>query len=151
LSALGAAALALVTTSAEAATFTFEVFDVENLPGQTFSGSFNFDESLLTGVGEEIISGIDLEFSFLGKTFTEEDDVEFPSFPLALFFEFLRVIFWVSTSLLLALVLVFLGLTGRPLNIPLSRSPLLDRYLTQKSFHLRQKLLQQVLCLSWEG
>lgn len=45
-------------------------------PGETDSGFFSYDDSALAGVGFEAIP-LDFEFTFLGRTFTEED-AEFP-------------------------------------------------------------------------
>lgn len=48
-----------------------------SLSGQNFSGSFNYDDVLLTGNGLEVISpiqGLTVNFRFLEQTFTESDD-----------------------------------------------------------------------------
>lgn len=53
-------------------------------PGQYF-GSFSYDDSLLSGVGEEslaINNGLlSLAFDYLGTTYTEVDDFDYPSYP----------------------------------------------------------------------
>lgn len=63
---------------AEAVSFDFNG-EIESgaLVGETFQGSFSYDESLVTGTGDtffqEYIPVSNLEFDFLGTTFTETD------------------------------------------------------------------------------
>jgi hypothetical protein len=64
--------LGLTANSAQAAVFDFAVsIDFGPLDGQTFFGSFNFDKSGITGVGEEFLPVPQLTFDFLGSIFTE--------------------------------------------------------------------------------
>lgn len=61
---------------AEAVSFDFNgEIDSGVLAGETFQGSFSYDESLVTGTGDtflqEYIPVSNLEFDFLGSTFTE--------------------------------------------------------------------------------
>lgn len=68
--------LGLIANSAQAALFDFAVYiDSGPLNYQSFFGSFNFDESEITGVGEEFLPVSQLTFSFLGSIFTENDDL----------------------------------------------------------------------------
>ena len=48
--------------------------DSGSLTGQTFSGNVKFDDSVLSGSGEETVSLSDFNFSFLGNAFTLIDD-----------------------------------------------------------------------------
>lgn len=73
--------LALVDARpAEAVNFNFEgEIDSGALSGERFQGSFSYDESLVSGTGDfffqEYIPVANLEFDFLGSTFTESNDV----------------------------------------------------------------------------
>lgn len=54
--------------------FTFEVApDSGSLAGNTYFGDFSFDDSGLTGVGDEIVELSDFSFDFLGVNYTETD------------------------------------------------------------------------------
>jgi hypothetical protein len=51
-----------------------------DLAGETYKGSFTYEESLLSGSGPEILSagdGLSLSFDFLGNTYTEADDFSY--------------------------------------------------------------------------
>ncbi|ACK73277.1 conserved hypothetical protein [Gloeothece citriformis PCC 7424] len=51
--------------------YTFSgTIEFGDLTGESFSGSFNYDDSLLTGSGYEVVDVSDLELTFLGNTFT---------------------------------------------------------------------------------
>lgn len=79
--------LALATTAASlttiavnqvnAATITYDL-EVNNLDGSlsgdSFTGSFSFDDDSLLGSGDDFISIDNLSFDFLGTTYTENDD-----------------------------------------------------------------------------
>ena len=56
--------------------------------GELASGSFTYDDDLIVGIGDEVLLPPDftLTLSFLGQTFTEDDDIDFPDFP-EIFFE----------------------------------------------------------------
>jgi len=71
--------------------YDFEVNNLDgSLAGQTYSGFFEFDDSALTGIGEEFLSVSELSFDFLGVNYTETDD-----FPEVVFFDgdFLGLVF----------------------------------------------------------
>ena len=54
------------------------------LDGTTATGSFSYDSSVVTGTGAEFVTplqGLQVEFTFLGHTYTASDDRDFPSFP----------------------------------------------------------------------
>ncbi len=76
-------------TQAASVTNQFSVdINQGSLSGQNFSGSFNYDDMLLTGNGLEVISpiqGLTVNFRFLEQTFTESDDFFFNGFPVAQF------------------------------------------------------------------
>lgn len=88
---------AVAPNSAEAVTMTND-FRVDvttgSLAGQSFFGSFQYDDAALTDTSIQIIDPIngnqiinpsngllDLSFDFLGTTYTEESDDGFPDFP----------------------------------------------------------------------
>lgn len=78
---LGFSTMGMILTNGEkieAATITYDI-TVDNfdgsLSGETFTGSFSFDDSSLTGTGSEFVSVFDLSFDFLGVTYTEADDI----------------------------------------------------------------------------
>jgi len=83
-SVLGFSVLAATAVQAQDVSRAFEVTIEEGgLTGEVFSGNVTFDASFL---GEAVILFPDefsLEFDFLGETFTEEDDFDFPFFPTA--------------------------------------------------------------------
>jgi hypothetical protein len=68
---------AIETKPAQAATVTDD-FTVNvtsgALTGQTGSGSFSYDDSILTGSGSETALVQSLSFNFLDKTYTQNDD-----------------------------------------------------------------------------
>ena len=52
--------------------------------GETATGSFTYDPTLITGVGDEILGvfdGLLVDFTFVGQSFTEADDIDFMAFP----------------------------------------------------------------------
>ncbi|MDZ8140731.1 MAG: PEP-CTERM sorting domain-containing protein [Nostoc sp. DedQUE04] len=56
-------------------------------PGQYF-GSFRYDDSTLTNTGLETLgveNGLAVAFNYLGTNYTEADDTDFNSFPIASF------------------------------------------------------------------
>ena len=67
-------AQALITQS-----FSVDITD-GGLAGETFSGSFSYEETLLLGTGLETLGaadGISINFDFLDTTYTEVDDLGF--------------------------------------------------------------------------
>ncbi|MGI0485972.1 hypothetical protein ACN4EK_11080 [Pantanalinema rosaneae CENA516] len=71
----------------QAATITYN-FEVNVTLGEyvgQYDGQFRYDDSVLTGIGDEIITpsygNLSLLFTFLNKTYTAEDELEFPTFP----------------------------------------------------------------------
>ncbi|NEP52377.1 MAG: PEP-CTERM sorting domain-containing protein [Moorea sp. SIO3C2] len=68
--------------NAASMTYDFEVpIDSGFLVGETYSGFFEFDDSALTGLGEEFLSVSNISFDFDGVKYTETD-----GFPEAVFF-----------------------------------------------------------------
>ncbi|MEQ8210752.1 MAG: PEP-CTERM sorting domain-containing protein [Lacipirellulaceae bacterium] len=51
--------------------------------GATATATFTYDDALITGIDEEFLVPPDfsLSFTFLGQTFIEDDDTDFPDFP----------------------------------------------------------------------
>ncbi|MEJ1933248.1 PEP-CTERM sorting domain-containing protein [Nostoc sp. NIES-2111] len=66
--------------------FTANVTSGSN-PGE-YLGSFQYDDSFLTGLGLETLGiedGLKVTFNYLGETFTEEDDADFDAYPIVSF------------------------------------------------------------------
>ena len=75
----------------QAATVTYD-FTVDLTSGPLIdtqpSGSFCYDDSTLTGSGLETLGidqGLSVALNFLGKTYNETNDIEFPDFPIVQF------------------------------------------------------------------
>jgi hypothetical protein len=85
--AAGALLLAAALPSAPAAVITESLTGVVvagPFAGTVGTGSFSYDDSLIVA-GDEILGvadGLTVSFSILGQTFTEGDDLAFPSTPL---------------------------------------------------------------------
>ncbi|MEW4486592.1 PEP-CTERM sorting domain-containing protein [Thalassoglobus sp. JC818] len=65
-------------------TFTATVDASSPFAGTVGTGSFTYDDSLLTGIGDEeidFLSGLMIEFTIFGQTFTESDDIDLPDEP----------------------------------------------------------------------
>jgi len=87
---LASVALAVALTTLEAkptqaaiVNYNFTVNDTSGAnPGQYF-GSFSYDDSYLTGIGEEnldVSNGLlSVVFDYLGTRYTEVDDIDFPT------------------------------------------------------------------------
>lgn len=55
-------------------TYTFSgAIDAGSLLGETYAGSFSFDDAALTGAGAEWLAVDSLAMNFMGSTFTEAD------------------------------------------------------------------------------
>lgn len=88
---------------AQAATVNYNLAGtIQNglLTGQTFSGTFSYDDSLLTGSGFETLGVSQVNLSFLGSTFTAANDDSYPDSPTVEFSDgnFLGLNFTVSSS-----------------------------------------------------
>ncbi|MEA5536629.1 PEP-CTERM sorting domain-containing protein [Crocosphaera sp. XPORK-15E] len=88
---------------AQAATVNYNLSGtIENglLTGQTFSGTFSYDDSLLTGSGFETLGISEVNLSFFGSIFTAVDDDSYPDSPTVEFLDgnFLGLNFTVSSS-----------------------------------------------------
>lgn len=58
------------------------------LLNQTFTGFLSYDDSTLRGVGAESLApadGLNVSFNFLGSTYTQKNDVNYPELPLVNF------------------------------------------------------------------
>ena len=91
--AIATAGLSLLTLthSLQAAPVTYH-FTVEvtegSLAGNTFEGEFTYEDSTLTGQGEEVLrveDGLSVSMTMLEQTITETDDVDYPDYPQLLF------------------------------------------------------------------
>ena len=77
--------------NAASITYDFEVNNLDgSLAGETYFGFFEFNDSTLTGIGNEFLSVSELSFDFLGVNYSETD-----GFPEVVFFDgdFLGLIF----------------------------------------------------------
>jgi hypothetical protein len=82
---------AIEPDSVHAAVITYD-FRVDlttgSLANNTYEGSFNYDDSTLTGIGVEAVGvteGLFILFNFFGETYTQTDELSFPNFPIAVF------------------------------------------------------------------
>jgi len=81
-------AITLILSTSVNAALISESFTVTVLQGDFIdtigTGSFTYDDTLITGIGSEIISpadGLSIEFNVFGQEFTESNDVDYPGFP----------------------------------------------------------------------
>ena len=72
-------------SEAKPVTYDFTVVvNTGSLSGQSFDGSFTYDDELLTGQGTEEIDvkkGLSVNMNFLGKVYNETDDTGYPEYP----------------------------------------------------------------------
>ena len=86
-----ALAFGLGAGTAQATTVSFNTGVLSGpLAGATGTGTLTFDETLLTGVGDESLdpftdSSFAVVLLMFGQTFTASDDIDFPDFPRAAF------------------------------------------------------------------
>lgn len=82
--------------------YDFTVMVTEgSLAGNTFNGSFSYDDSTLSGVGVEEIGideGLTVNMTFLGQDYAETADTGYPEFPKLIFEagEIQRLDFWIE-------------------------------------------------------
>lgn len=62
--------------------------------GNSYKGSFSYDDALLNGIGYESIDLSQLTFNFLGNTYTASDDISYPFNP--------KMQFWYGNPLFLS-------------------------------------------------
>ncbi|GGA29472.1 hypothetical protein [Okeania sp. KiyG1] len=80
---LGIAVINANPVNAASIIYDFEVNNLDgSLAGETYSGFFEFDDSALTGIGEEFLYVSELSFDFLDVNYTEAD-----GFPEVVFFD----------------------------------------------------------------
>lgn len=83
--------LAAMEAKIQAATITYDfTIDVTSGPltDTEPSGFFSYDNSTLTGTGLEALGvnqGLSIAFNFLGDTYNETNDIDFPAFPIVQF------------------------------------------------------------------
>lgn len=87
-------ALGLVVAPNNARAITTETLTgtvlIGSFSGAVGTGSFTFDETLISGLGAETLTptdGLEVEFTIFGQTFTHEDDIDFDEFPELRFFD----------------------------------------------------------------
>ncbi len=67
---------AIAPAQAAVQTYTFSgAIDAGSLLGETYAGSFSFDDAALTGVGAEWLAVDSLAMNFMGSSFTQADAV----------------------------------------------------------------------------
>ena len=83
-------------------TYDFTVVVTEgSLAGNTFNGSFTYDDTMVEGVGTETLGvedGLKVNMNFLGENYTETADIDYPQFPQLVFEagEIQRLDFWIE-------------------------------------------------------
>lgn len=84
---LGLGLVSLITATGVSAAVVTESFTVEgygDYSGTTGTGIFSYDDSLISGSGNESVTaalGLKVELTVLGQTFTEQDDVNYHFLP----------------------------------------------------------------------
>lgn len=95
-------AVNLPEVQAAPVTYDFTVVVTQgSLAGNTFSGSFTYDDEMVEGVGTETLGvedGLTVEMDFLGENYTETADTDYPEFPQLVFEagEIQRLDFWIE-------------------------------------------------------
>ncbi len=85
-------------------TYDFTVVVTEgSLAGNTFNGSFSYDDEILNGVGTEeidIADGLKVNMTFLEQNYTEKEDRDYPEFPKLIFEDgaIQRLDFWIEPN-----------------------------------------------------
>ena len=85
-------------------TYDFTVVVTEgSLAGNTFKGSFSYDDEVLSGVGTEeigIADGLTVNMTFFGQDYTETADRNYPAFPKLIFEDgkIQRLDFWIESG-----------------------------------------------------
>ena len=83
-------------------TYDFTVVVTQgSLAGNTFNGSFSYDDGQLSGVGAEeigIADGLTVNMTFFEQDYTEIADTDYPAFPKLIFEdgEIQRLDFWIE-------------------------------------------------------
>ena len=94
--------LKMPAAEATPVTYDFTVVVTQGtLAGNTFSGSFTYDDADLKGVGKETIEvedGLKVNMNFLGEDYTETADIDYPKFPQLIFEagEIQRLDYWIE-------------------------------------------------------
>ncbi len=87
---------------AEPVTYDFTVVVTQgSLVGNTFNGSFTYDDAILNGMGTEAIQvsdGLKVNMNFFGQDYSETADINYPEFPQLIFEdgEIQQLDFWVE-------------------------------------------------------
>ncbi|MGB3401468.1 MAG: hypothetical protein WBA77_02120 [Microcoleaceae cyanobacterium] len=95
-------AIELPAVQAAPVTYDFTVVVTEgSLSGNTFSGSFSYDDAMIEGVGTETVGveeGLKVNMNFLGEDYTETADIDYPKFPRVIFEagEIQRLDYWIE-------------------------------------------------------
>lgn len=96
----------VLATAAQALPVTYDITITVtdgSLKGNTFTGSFTYDDEKLTYDGQESLSpddGIAVTMNFLGKDYDATADADYPEFPQIIFQDgaFERLEFWVESE-----------------------------------------------------
>lgn len=87
--ALGVAAIATSQAHASTVIYDFTVNVTQgSLAGQTFDGTFSYDDSTLSGTGVEelgVEQGLKVCMNYAGRNYSETDDTSYPTFPKIVF------------------------------------------------------------------
>lgn len=80
-----------IALQAQAAPVTYD-FTVNvtkgSLAGQSYSGTFSYDDSILKGTGSEelgVAQGLKVCMNYFGRTYRETEDSSYPTFPKLIF------------------------------------------------------------------
>lgn len=106
--AIAATLLSTVVTATQACavpvTYDFTITVTKGgLAGNTFNGSFSYDDAKLKGKGVEelgIPEGLTTCLNYLGRTYRETDDTSYPTFPTLRFEDgkITRLNFWIQQN-----------------------------------------------------
>jgi hypothetical protein len=100
--ALGTAAIATSQAQASIVTYDFTVNVTQgSLAGQSYTGTFSYDDSTLKGTGIEklgVEQGLTVCMNYFGRNYTEASDRDYPKFPTLVFEngEINQLDFWVQ-------------------------------------------------------
>jgi hypothetical protein len=106
--AIATTLLSTVVTATQAyavpVTYNFTITVTKGgLAGNTFNGSFSYDDAKLKGKGVEelgITEGLTTCINYLGRTYRETDDTSYPTFPTLIFEDgkITRLNFWIQPN-----------------------------------------------------
>lgn len=101
---LGIATIVTAPVQASPVTYDFTVDVTQGaLAGQSYSGTFSYDDEVLKGTGSETIGvnqGLTVCMNYFGQNYTEVNDRDYPNFPTIVFEngEIQYLDFWIQPS-----------------------------------------------------